>query len=146
MDTFFHRLPEFVAHHWLLVTAFVLVLVAVVIEERRNAFLSGGIKPKEAVNLLNHQNASILDLRSSTHFEAGHVLKAKSIPFEALEAKLDSLKKLQNRPIIVVCDTGRNGLRAAAFLKSKQFKNVHILAGGMDAWEKEELPVVRGKE
>jgi SulP family sulfate permease len=45
----------------------------------------------------------------------------------------------QNRPIIVVCRTGRRSARAADALRKEGYENVTILEGGLRAWEAEGL-------
>jgi rhodanese-related sulfurtransferase len=41
----------------------------------------------------------------------------------------------------VSCRTSNRSARAAVLLRQKQFANVQVLAGGIQAWQGENLPV-----
>ena len=44
---------------------------------------------------------------------------------------------------MVTSKTGNPSLKAAAILRKRGFASVHVLAGGLAAWEKENLPLER---
>ena len=54
------------------------------------------------------------------------------------------LNKYRNKPVIVTCQTGATAAKAAGILKSNEFEKLYILDGGLAAWRKENLPLVKG--
>lgn len=98
------------------------------------------VGPQEAVMLLNHENALILDVREDFEYRSGHIPKARHIPLRQLKDRLKDLEKYKDRAIIAVCRTGSRAGRACSLLRRAGFERVHILAGGMVAWEQAGLP------
>lgn len=99
--------------------------------------------PQQAVDKINHENAAVIDIRGKEGFEKGHLLDARHVPENELEKKVNQLKALKQRPVIIVC---ANGTRSAHFgkkLKALGFQTVMQLTGGMTAWQQEGLPVHR---
>jgi rhodanese-related sulfurtransferase len=93
----------------------------------------------EAVQLMNHQHAIMIDIRPSDVFTAGHIPQARSIPANDIEKKAANLPK--NKPLIVVCDFGRTAGSAAVRLRALGFTQVNVLGGGMRAWSTAGLPL-----
>jgi len=93
----------------------------------------------EAVQLMNHQHAILIDIRPSEIFAAGHIPQARSIPATDIEKKAANLPK--NKPLIVVCDFGRTAGGAAVRLRALGFTQVNVLGGGMRAWSTAGLPL-----
>jgi rhodanese-related sulfurtransferase len=139
-----NRFIEFTAAHPYLVAAIVVVaLIAVVLELRHRATGSGAVGPTEAV-LLANQGALMLDVRNSDeHFAEGHIIDARHVRGSDLEANVETLKKYREKNVVVYCDTGATSAAAMRLLKSKGFSKVFNLRGGLEAWKKENLPVVR---
>jgi len=93
----------------------------------------------QAVQLMNHQHAILIDIRPSEVFSAGHIPQARSIPATEIEKKAANLPK--NKPVIVVCDFGRTAGSAAVKLRALGFTQVSVLGGGMRAWSTAGLPL-----
>jgi rhodanese-related sulfurtransferase len=62
------------------------------------------------------------------------------VPLASLEASRD-LPKNKSLPVVVVCPTGSRASRAVPVLKKLGFENAQVLAGGLTAWRKANLPV-----
>ena len=92
----------------------------------------------QAVQMMNHQHAILIDIRPSDAFTAGHIPQARSIPATEIEKKAASLPK--NKPLILVCDFGRAAGSAAVRLRALGFTEVSVLGGGMRAWSTAGLP------
>jgi SulP family sulfate permease len=75
----------------------------------------------------------VVDVREPREFQQGHVPRAQLVPLPDLLSELPALP--QERPLILVCRTGRRSTRAAWMLKNKGYGNVAVLRGGMVAWE-----------
>lgn len=94
-----------------------------------------------AINLINHQNALVLDVREDSEFKAGHLLNAKWLPLGQIHTRVNELEKYRDKPIVVVCRSGQRSSSACAFLNKQGFTQVHNLAGGVMGWQKANLPL-----
>ena len=98
----------------------------------------------EAINLINRSHALVLDVRSEAEFVGGHIVDAKHIPLDALAERLKELAKYKDKPVLVNCQRGMRSAKACDILRKAEFKQVHNLQGGLDAWLAAKLPVVKG--
>ncbi len=101
------------------------------------------VDPAEAVNLINHEDALVLDVREANEYKEGHILNAKHIPMSALQKRLGELEKDKSRPIILVCRSGSRSGHAAGVLKKHGFERIYNLSGGVMAWQNASLPLTR---
>ena len=101
------------------------------------------IEPNELTTLINRENAILVDLRTKEDFDAGHIMSALNYPHQDFENQMHELDRYKERPIILVCDMGRNSANIGEKLKKADFKNTFRLNGGMMTWTQENLPVVQ---
>jgi len=94
-----------------------------------------------ALQLINHKNAMVLDVREDDEYKAGHVLDAKQIPLGKLKERIGELEKYRNVPIVVVCRSGIRSATACVILGKQGFAQAHNLTGGIMAWQKANLPL-----
>jgi rhodanese-related sulfurtransferase len=99
------------------------------------------VDPIAALQLINHKNALVLDIRENDEYKSGHVLNAIHIPLGKLKGRTGELLKYQDRPIVVVCRSGNRSATACAILGKQGFAQAHNLAGGVVAWQKANLPL-----
>ena len=76
---------------------------------------------------------TVLDVREPREFRRSHIAEAQSVPLSTLLA--GGLALSADRPVVLVCQTGRRSRRAAAVLRDLGFNDVTLLDGGMQAWE-----------
>ena len=93
-----------------------------------------------ALQLINHKNALVLDVREESEFKAGHIRGAKLIPLIKLKERLGELERYREQPIVVVCRSGNRSSTASALLGNREFRQAYSLIGGMMAWQKADLP------
>jgi len=137
---------EFAGNHTLLVFALVTSLLLVIFTElRRKATGMLAVAPTDAVKLINN-DAVVLDLRSTESFSPGHIVGARNVPMDELDAHLEKLGKFRNKPVVAVCDAGVTSTKAVNTLRNSGFESVYNLKGGMTAWGQAGLPVVSGKK
>jgi rhodanese-related sulfurtransferase len=99
------------------------------------------VDPPGALQLINHKDAIVLDVRERSEYDAGHVLNSKFIPLGKLKERMGELEKYKDHPIVVICRSG-NRSGTACFLLAKQgFAQAYNLAGGVLAWQKNKLPL-----
>ena len=85
----------------------------------------------------------IIDIRTSDEFREGHLKGARQIDF--LEKGFaEKVRKLdRSRPYLIHCRSGGRSSSSLALWKKMKFKKVYHLDGGILAWEKAGLPVVK---
>lgn len=94
-----------------------------------------------ALQLINHKNAVVLDVREPGEYESGHVLNSKLIPLGKLKERIGELEKYKDHSIVVLCRSGNRSGTACFILGKHGFNQAYNLAGGIQAWKKANLPV-----
>lgn len=103
-----------------------------------------GIKEADcvaALQLINHKNAHVLDVREEGEYKLGHILNSTLIPLGKLNERIGELEKYKEQPIVVVCRSGNRSGTACAMLGKRGFTQAYNLAGGVTAWQKANLPL-----
>ncbi len=72
----------------------------------------------------NASQGIILDVRTTSEFEEGHLPGAISIPYTRLRARLDEVPK--GGTLFVHCGSGKRASLAASFLKAMGYNAIHI--------------------
>ena len=120
------------------------------------AFVSGGmllwplvrrgaggpwVSTLEATQLMNREDALVIDVRDAGDYAGGHILGAKNVPLARIEEGSPDLAKRKEKPVIVYDDGGERSAKAASALKRQGFTQVANLSGGLGAWRQAGLPV-----
>lgn len=92
-----------------------------------------------ATQMINARHAQVIDVRPPEQFATGSVPNARNIPLGELGQRGGELRK--DRPVILVCNTGRTAFGAASKLKAGGIGEVYVLAGGVAAWREAGLPI-----
>lgn len=100
--------------------------------------------PGEATQLINREDAHILDVREVNEYAAGHLPDAVNIPGGKLAERIGELEKFKDKPIIVCCASGMRSNKVCGELKKQGFTKLHNLAGGVDAWVGAGYPIKKG--
>ena len=135
------QLFDFIGNHPFLVGTFVLLLALFV----RNETQRGGrsVSAQQLVNMVNRDNALVLDVRDKKEYEAGHIVDALNIPYASLESRLSELKDYKERPVVIACRMGQHAGAAGTMLRKNGFEQVSRLTGGIAEWRNQSLPVVK---
>ena len=99
--------------------------------------------PLQVTQMINRGKTTVVDVRNAEEFAAGHLRDAKHIPLADLGKRIGELEKSKSRTVIVVCQTGARGDKAARQLQAAGFEDVHSLEGGLAAWTAAGLPVTK---
>lgn len=105
------------------------------------------IAPKAAFELINNDNAVLLDVREDYEIAQGRpALSANlmTIPLSILTTKLNMLP--HDKPVIVMCAHGIRSVQVVAYLSQFLPKTCYNLDGAFEYWELEGLPVKRGAD
>lgn len=140
------KILEFTGNHLLLVCALVASFLLLLFTElRRKASGVLSVPATDAVALIN-KDALVLDLRSVEAFNRGHIVNARNLPFDELDARLGKLGDLSGKTVVAVCEAGMNSAKAVEKLRKAGVENAFGLKGGMAGWTQEGMPVVSGKK
>ncbi len=138
------QLFEFASNHLYLFAALILVLVLL-----GQNLLSGmdrsAVPPGKATELINREDAVVVDVRPMNDFSAGHILHSINIPMNSFKNQLGQLEKHKDKPIVVACRSGAQSSAACKQLRKAGFEKVYNLRGGIMAWQSANLPVSRKK-
>jgi rhodanese-related sulfurtransferase len=100
------------------------------------------LSPDAFEKAISVEKAQLIDVRTPEEYKKGHVKNSlladwkKRDEFEASAKKLDPAK-----PVYLYCAAGARSHAAAGFLRSKGFKQVYELDGGINKWMEEKKPV-----
>jgi rhodanese-related sulfurtransferase len=141
------RLVEFIGNHPQLFIALA-VIVGLIIATYVRAGLQGfkSLEPTDAIDLINHRDAVVLDTREVNELEEGTIVNAVHIPLGQLSSKLDKLQQYKSRPVIASCRSGSRSGVAANTLVKNGFEEVYNLRGGILAWKNANLPLEKKRK
>ena len=101
------------------------------------------IDTRVAVQLINYENAAIVDVRDDSEYANGHLPNSKHIPAEKMEERWKELEKYKDKPVIMIYRGGVRSSSASTLLKKNGFLQIFNLMGGIDAWKRANLPIVK---
>lgn len=82
--------------------------------------------------MVDSNSVLILDVRSQSEYDSGHIRNAKVIPVTELPGRLNELNK--NDSILVYCLGGGRSKTASQLLTDNGFEHVSNMLGGISAW------------
>jgi rhodanese-related sulfurtransferase len=88
----------------------------------------------------------LIDVRTPGEFETVHIAGAYNVPLDLLRQHRDEIGEHLEPDVVLVCRSGQRSAQAEATLREAGLVNLHVLDGGMTAWESAGLPVNRGAE
>lgn len=100
------------------------------------------IEPVQAQAMFR-QGAPILDVREPYEYVEVHAPGSLLVPLGQLAARANEFRTFENKPIILICRSGQRSSAAAEMLVQMGFKSVYNVQGGIIAWEKAGLPLIR---
>jgi rhodanese-related sulfurtransferase len=132
---------EFIVKNWALVLIAVVSGGMLLWPTLRKGTGGAWVNTLQATQLMNREDALVVDLRPLPEYANGHILGAKSVPLAELEKRAVELDKHKAKPVIVHCGDGNRSSSGAAVLRKLGFGNVVNLTGGYAAWLQAGLPV-----
>lgn len=94
--------------------------------------------------LVSSRPPRVLDVRTPGEFETAHIAGAYNVPLELLREHRDEIIEHLDEDVVLVCRSGQRAAQAEETLRNVGLPNVHILDGGITAWETQGFAVNRG--
>ena len=139
-------LPTFVQQNLMLSLVLAGLTLALVVTEVMRLFRGfKGVSPAQLTDLINRQNALVVDLRGQGDFEKGHIIGARHMLPSQVDPEGKVLAKAKETPVVLVCAVGATASATAQKLVKAGFKQVSVLDGGVAAWTGAGLPLAKGK-
>ncbi|MDI1351512.1 MAG: rhodanese-like domain-containing protein [bacterium] len=135
------HLSQFISNHLLLWLAFIGILLLTFINElisQKNK--AKQLTPQAAVDLINNENAVVIDLRDKESFKNGHIIDSINATVEDFEQT--KMNKYKSKHIILICARGLQSPAVAAKIRAQGYQPI-VLDGGIAAWQKADLPLIK---
>jgi rhodanese-related sulfurtransferase len=104
------------------------------------------LSPALATQLMNREDALVIDVREAHEYTVGHLPGARNIPLKDIKTRAGDLEASKDKPLILVCASGARSEQACVQLRKLGFSRLNHLDGGINAWERAGLPVTRGNK
>lgn len=88
----------------------------------------------------------LIDVRTPAEFETAHIPGAYNVPLDLLREHRDEIVKHLDQDVVLICKSGQRAAQADDTLRRVGLTNVHVLDGGIAAWESRGFEVKRGTE
>jgi len=92
---------------------------------------------------MSTQGALLLDVREPSEYADGHAPNAVLISLGQLGSRLDEIASYKDKPVVVMCRSGRRSARATSMLQDAGFSQASNISGGIVAWGKAGLEVIK---
>jgi rhodanese-related sulfurtransferase len=89
---------------------------------------------------------TILDVRTPAEFASVHIPGSYNVPLDLLPEHASTISAVVGEPVVLVCRSGARAYQAERALLPAQLPRLHVLDGGLSAWEVAGLPVNRGRQ
>ncbi|MCC6194953.1 MAG: rhodanese-like domain-containing protein [Burkholderiales bacterium] len=133
---------SFIEKNWILILAMIVsgaLLVWPLVQRRLSP--AKEIGTLNVTQLINHENAVLLDVREPADAGGGRLPNAVHIPLSQLGSRGGELAKLTARPIVVYDALGRRAGAAGGALAKLGFGSIYTMQGGLKAWKDAGLPL-----
>nr|WP_255419059.1 rhodanese-like domain-containing protein [Methanohalophilus sp. RSK] len=94
----------------------------------------------QAKQMLGTEDIFLLDVRTQSEFDEGHIKYANLIGVTQLPSRLDEVPN--NETILVYCKSGGRSASASSTLVGAGYTDVYNMEGGITAWKAAGYPVV----
>ena len=98
--------------------------------------------PNHLLNEINNRTAPVIvDVRSASEYQSGHVPGAIHLPFYSLWSRHSEIKGTPKDTIILYCEHGPRAGIAKFALWTMGYTNLAYLEGHMSGWKQQGLPL-----
>lgn len=97
-----------------------------------------------ARRLADDEQARLIDVRTPGEFATARIPGSRNVPLDRLRAEREALLERAGGLLVLVCASGVRAEQARAALADGAETRVHVLEGGLTAWEGDGGPVESG--
>ncbi len=95
----------------------------------------------ELKKYLNKKDVQIIDVRTESEYDNGHIKGVENIVLTTLEKNIQKISK--DKPVIVHCQSGVRAAMAYSILKRNGIKNLSLYLGGINEWTEQNNELTR---
>ncbi len=106
-------------------------------------FAFENVDAKTFYKLLQGNDVVLLDVRTPSEFEEGHIKDANLVPIQLFKYLYLGGRGIKDKKVLVYCRSGNRSVTASQALDAWGVKKVYNLKGGILEWKKEGLPLVK---
>lgn len=88
----------------------------------------------------------LIDVRTPAEFESLHIPGSYNVPLDLLPEHHAELRDTLRSPAILICQSGDRARQAEQVLRDVDLPQVHVLQGGIIAWQAARNPLHRGRQ
>jgi rhodanese-related sulfurtransferase len=88
----------------------------------------------------------VIDVRTPGEFDTVHMPGAYNVPLDLLREHRDEILSHLDQDVVLVCRSGQRAAQAEETLRRAGLTNVHVLSGGITAWQAKGFGVNRGAQ
>ena len=101
----------------------------------------------EVADLLKRSaSVTIFDVRTPDEFVSAHIPGSYNVPLDLLPEHASAISSVVGAPVVLVCRSGTRARQAEQSLGKVELSGLHVLDGGLSAWEAAGLPLNRGPQ
>lgn len=128
---------------WLILAGLTIAIVATELKRLFRGYKA--LVPAQLTQLINREDALVVDLSPTADFEKGHIAGSRNAAGSQFGPDHKLVAAARSRPVVLVCRDGQASAAAAAKLKKAGFAQMYWLDGGVAAWQQADLPLVKGR-
>ena len=99
------------------------------------------ITAEEVQQLKKDQKIQLVDVRTATEYNSGHIEGFENITLNSLEKNAAKIQK--DAPVIIHCQSGVRGAMAYSILENLGYTNILNYSGSINDWSAKKLPLVK---
>ncbi len=90
------------------------------------------ISPEEAKEIMDNEEVIVLDVRTKSEYDQGHIEGSVLLPVDEISSKAEEVLKDKKAKILVYCRSGNRSATAAKTLIEMAYENVFDFGGIID--------------
>jgi rhodanese-related sulfurtransferase len=107
---------------------------------------SAVLAPQALIDLLGSATPPrLIDVRTPAEFETVHIPGAYNVPLDTLKEHREEIARRLDEDVVLICRSGQRASQAREALAAAGLPNLHLLEGGMQAWQSAGGEVNRGR-
>jgi len=122
-----------------------LLLVVGALAVQADDFMSPGMSAADVKARLGTPQAPLMvDLRTPPEFAIAHLPGAVNIPLPELEKRVDEVRPVQGRDLLIYCLNGSRSRQAEPLLYAHDINMFYHLEGELEGWLRDNYPIEKG--